>query len=94
MTTPQKTVVCPGCAKSIRVCARVMSDGNEYAFYLCGRCEDVVLQDPTDGTWRLRGEPGQEIANVVEVLRSLAAANWTAQSRSREPLNTQRLPTF
>lgn len=82
----QKNPPCPGCSKTLRVSARVVSDGNEYLFYLCPQCEDVVLEDPEDGGWRLRGEPSVAVTDVIGVLRSLAVETWRKRSTTRTPL--------
>lgn len=81
----RKNTACPGCSKTLRVSARVLSDGNEYLFYLCPHCEDVVLED--EGSWRLRGEPSPTVTDVVGVLQSLAIETWRKRSTSRKPLS-------
>ncbi len=81
------TAPCPGCAKKLRVSTRVVSDGNEYLFYLCPDCEDVVLQDPVDGSWRLRGESSPTVPEVVSALQTLAIETWRKRSTSREPVS-------
>jgi len=76
---------CPGCSKTLRVSARVVSDGNEYLFYLCPRCEDVAVQDP-DGSWHLRGEASSNVTEVIQMLQSLAIETWRKRSTTRRPL--------
>ena len=80
---------CPGCSKTLRVSARVVSDGNEYLFYLCSQCEDVVVQDPDDGSWQLRGESSSTVTDVVGVLQSLAIETWRKRSVTRKPLTSK-----
>lgn len=86
MTHPR----CPGCSKSLKASARVMSDGNEYLFYLCSECEDVVVEDPEDGSLSLHGSPSAAITDLVGELRSIAVEIWRKRSTSRKPLPTKR----
>ncbi len=80
---------CPGCSKTLRVSARVVSDGNEYLFYLCPRCEDVIMQDPDDGNWNLRGESSSTVTEVIGILQSLAIETWRKRSTTRTPLTSK-----
>ncbi len=86
-----ENVRCPGCSKTLRVSARVVSDGNEYLFYLCPECQDVVLEDPGDGGWRLRGDASPTISDLVKALQTLAIESWRQRSTSRKPMS-QKIP--
>ena len=87
-----KNTACPGCSKTLRVSARVVSDGNEYVFYLCPQCEDVVLQDPGDGSWQLRGESCSSVTDVISMLQSLAIETWRKRSTSSALLAASSAP--
>ena len=80
---------CPACSRSLKASARVISDGNEYLFYLCSDCEDVVFADPEDGSLSLRGEPSSSITELVTELRSIAVEIWRKRSTSRRPLSNK-----
>ncbi len=80
---------CPGCSKPLRVSARVVSDGNEYLFYLCPRCEDVVVQDPDDGSWNLQGACSSTVTDLVGTLQSIAIETWRKRSTTRRPLTSK-----
>ena len=85
MTNPR----CPGCSKTLRASARVVSDGNDYLFYLCPQCEDVVVQDPDDGSWHLRGERSSTVVDLVTTLQSIAVESWRKRSMTRKPLTSK-----
>jgi len=85
MTNPR----CPGCSKPLRASAKIISDGNEYLFYLCPQCEDVVVQDPDDGSWSLRGERSSTVADLVRTLQSIAVDTWRKRSMTRKPLTSK-----
>ena len=83
MSAPN-TVCCPGCEKTLRVGARVISDGNEYWFYLCSECEDVALRPTPDGDWTLSGERRADVPALVTagpgttLLWNLDVSMWEA----------------
>lgn len=83
----KNTIPCPGCAGVLRVSAQVVSDGAEYQFYLCPKCEAIAGEGPGEGEWKLLGNPPEKgIAAVVRALQGAASAEWTERSRSRAPL--------
>ncbi len=84
----KNTVKCPACSKVLRVSARVVSDGNEYWFFLCPKCEDVVLQD-TAGNWCVRGEATANVPEVVSALQAMAIESWRQRSTTREPITNK-----
>jgi hypothetical protein len=84
----RNTVSCPGCRKTLRVGSRVISDGQEYWFYLCPTCEDVALRPTPDADWELSGETRAEVPALVSALSELAADVWRRRSTSRKPLGS------
>jgi hypothetical protein len=82
----KNTISCPGCGGILRVSARVVSDGAEYLFYLCPKCEDIAAEGAGEGDWRLQGKPVPGIADLVRVLQGAASEEWCERSRSRAPL--------
>ena len=78
-------VQCPGCSSELRTRAQVVSDGSEYLFYLCPRCEDIVTQKQ-DGSWILTGQSNCNVTEIVSLLQQMAVECWRIRSTSREPL--------
>lgn len=89
MISIKNTIPCPGCGGILRVSANVVSDGNEYRYFLCARCEDVASQDRQSGQWRLRGRPCEELPDLVGALQRLALDEWIEVSAQRTPLTTR-----
>lgn len=88
----RNTVCCPGCRKTLRVGSRVISDGEEYWFFLCAECEDVAFRPTPDADWELSGERREEVPLLVVALRELAANVWRRRSTSRAPLTRTLSP--
>ena len=82
----KNTINCPGCASILRVSARVVSDGNEYVYYLCPKCKDVAREDPATGGWALQGAKSVQVPELVQELQALAVEDWRNRSTSRAPL--------
>lgn len=87
----KNTIDCPACGTTLRVRAIVVSDGNDFEYYLCPTCEDVVRRDPGGGGWKLRGERAEGMGGIVKSLQALAADDWQARATSRAP-RTCRIP--
>lgn len=82
----KNTLNCPGCESILRVSARVVSDGNEYVYYLCPKCKDIAREDSATGKWALQGAKSVQVPELVQELQALAQADWQNRSTSRAPL--------
>jgi hypothetical protein len=81
----KNTIACPGCQGILRVRVNVVSDGRDYEYYLCPRCEDVARLEPSSGEWILRAAPSPGIGDVVQTLQALAVEEWRSKSSTRPP---------
>ena len=82
----KNTITCPGCGAILRVSVRVVSDGAEYVFYLCPKCEDIAGDCGSGEEWKLKGKPLPGLADLVRTLQGAASEDWCEKSRSRAPL--------
>jgi hypothetical protein len=80
----KNTIQCPGCEGILRASVQLVSDGTEFQFYLCPRCEKVVREDPS-GAWTLHSERLPHLADLVRTLQAVASEDWKARSTSRVP---------
>lgn len=85
MLNVKNTINCPGCDGILRASVQLVSDGTEFQFYLCPKCERVAREDPVSGGWKLHGERFPHIAELVRGLQTVAAEEWKARSTSRVP---------
>jgi hypothetical protein len=85
----KNTICCPQCEGILRVRVNVVSDGNNYEYYLCSKCEDVARKDRATGEWVLRGQATDGIPEVVTTLQSLAVEDWS--ERSARPESTVKI---
>ena len=81
----RNTIACPRCEAILRVSARVVSDGNEYEYYLCPSCRDVARRDPESQEWSLLGTPDPGVAELVGKLQAQAVEDWRTRSVRRAP---------
>ena len=81
----KNTISCPGCGGILRASVQLVSDGTEFQFYLCPKCERVAREDPASGGWKLYGEKFPNLGELVRSLQGLAAEDWKARSTSRVP---------
>jgi hypothetical protein len=86
MNTERDTIDCPGCGDTLRVRARVQSDGNVYEFFPCGRCRRAAVRDPRGDAWRLAESSSDSLGPAVDYLRALAVEEWRRRSTGRTPL--------
>ena len=79
----KNTIPCPCCQGILRVSVRVVSDGKEFSYYLCPKCQDVARQDPATDAWSLAGGTSTNVAEIVAALQALAVEEWRTKSTDR-----------
>jgi hypothetical protein len=81
----KNTIGCPGCSGILRASVQLVSDGTEFRFYLCPKCEKVAREDPASGEWKLSGQRFPGLPDLLRALQAVAAEDWKARSTSRVP---------